>query len=230
MSSTPFNPNSQMAFDLFMQERQRHYGTTEGGISRGQMGQGQRYRAPSAGIYQNWGGGEQYAGASRSGHSFSADLSRATAGLRGMATNYMGGMQSRAQQRAQQRTQAIQNWQGTYQQASSAAQTAGMRNQMVQSMTTPAPSTNLSSPMAQIQQNISRMSQQARQASSMTDLSSPTAQINQNLAAMSRQAQEKKQTGQAMWQGAYQQGAQAAQAQQWRNQMTAALTKDVRLK
>lgn len=174
MSSTPFNPNSQMAFDLFMQERQRHYGTTEGGISRGQMGQGQRYRAPSAGIYQNWGGGEQYAGASRSGHSFSADLSRATAGLRGMATNYMGGMQSRAQQR----TQAIQNWQGAYQQASQNVQTQQLRNQYLSGMSPPPPAPN---PYGQAYaQGLSRMqSQPARQAANqMATMMSTPAQPN----------------------------------------------------
>lgn len=135
-----------------------------------------------------------------------------------------------SQQQAQaQREEGIANWQGAYQEANQRAQTAGMRNQMATAMTTPAPSTSLSSPTAQINQNLSRMSQQARQAQMSTPLSSPTAQINQNLSAWNRRAQEENKQGVAMWQGSYQQAAQATQAQQWRNQMTAAMTKDVRL-
>lgn len=234
--TTPYNPNSALAYDLLVQDRSKYYGTSQGYIGRGPQVTQYRFSAPRAGISQNW-GARGYEGASLSGggsfKGFGKQVMDADSKLQD-AKQAKAQQQAQAQQQQaqaqQQQAQATANWQGAYQQGSRAAQMAGMRRQMVQSMTTPAPSTDLSSPIAQINQNLSRMNQQAQRAKTVTDLSSPMAQINQNIAQLRQQGQQQKQQAVANWQGAYQQSVQAAQAQQWRTEMTAALTKDVRLK
>lgn len=62
MRSGFFNPNSQLAYDLFMQDRQRYFGTAEGSFTPdnpfrmgGGGGGGGYYRPPRAGVQQNWG-------------------------------------------------------------------------------------------------------------------------------------------------------------------------------
>lgn len=61
MRSGFFNPNSQLAYDLFMQDRQRYFGTAEGSFTPdnpfrmgGGGGGGGYYRPPRAGVRQDW--------------------------------------------------------------------------------------------------------------------------------------------------------------------------------
>lgn len=184
----------KMNSELYFAENRRNRWTTQGSIRTGSVGQGQRFRAPNAGIHQNWGsGGEQYQGASLSGRPISTG---SFSPVMDLVNKHIQGIPTRTLQRAQ----GIQNWQGAYQQAANAAQLKSIGNQMANIMTTPSPTSSLSSPIAQ---------------------------INQNLAQWNQNAQQQKQQAVNNWQGTYQQGSQALQAQQWQaigNQMANTMT------
>jgi len=61
MRSGFFNPNSQLGYDLFMQDRQKYFGTAEGGLTPNNPfrtgvggGGGYRYQPPKANVRQDW--------------------------------------------------------------------------------------------------------------------------------------------------------------------------------